>query len=75
MLRTKLSPLLIITMLLTSFTTSTESQNALGDRINPRKGGGRSVVRAMNGMIATSQPLASAACASCNKAATRLMRR
>ena len=61
MLRTKLSPLLITTMLLTSFTTSTESQNALGDRINPRRGGGRSVVRALNGMVATSQPLASAA--------------
>ncbi|HZS10028.1 MAG TPA: gamma-glutamyltransferase [Blastocatellia bacterium] len=36
-------------------------QNAVGDRINPRKGGTRSVVRAMNGMVATSQPLASAA--------------
>ena len=61
MLRTKLSALLIITMLLTTFTTPTESQNALGDRGNPRRGGGRSVVRAMNGMVATSQPLASAA--------------
>lgn len=37
------------------------SQNAIGDRPNPRGGGTRSVVRAMNGMIATSQPLASAA--------------
>ena len=37
------------------------SQNAVGDRPNSRGGGTRSVVRAMNGMIATSQPLASAA--------------
>lgn len=61
MLRSKLSLLLITTMLMTSFTTPTESQNALGDRGNPRRGGSRSVVRAMNGMVATSQPLASAA--------------
>jgi gamma-glutamyltranspeptidase/glutathione hydrolase len=37
------------------------SQNAVGDRRNPRGGGTRSAVRAMNGMIATSHPLASAA--------------
>ena len=37
------------------------SQNSIGDK--PAKGGGRtrSAVRAMNGMVATSQPLASAA--------------
>ena len=60
MLRQSLSLLLITLMLLTSLPTPTHSQNALGDRINARKGGGRSVVRAMNGMVATSQPLASA---------------
>ncbi len=59
--RTKLTLLLMIAMLITSFPTPTESQNALGDRGNPRHGGSRSVVRAMNGMVATSQPLASAA--------------
>lgn len=37
------------------------SQNAVGDRRNARGGGTRSAVRAMNGMIATSHPLASAA--------------
>jgi gamma-glutamyltranspeptidase/glutathione hydrolase len=57
--RQPLSILLITAMLLTSFPTP--SQNALGDRGNPRRGGGRSVVRALNGMVATSQPLASAA--------------
>ncbi len=61
MRRTTLSSLLIIAMLLTSLPSTTESQNALGDRINLRRGGGRSVVRALNGMVATSQPLASAA--------------
>src|SRR5204862_6925176 len=37
------------------------SQNSIGDK--PAKGGGRtrSAVRGMNGMVATSQPLASAA--------------
>jgi gamma-glutamyltranspeptidase/glutathione hydrolase len=48
-------------MVLTSLPLSTNSQNALGDRINARRGGGRSVVRAINGMVTTSQPLASAA--------------
>jgi gamma-glutamyltranspeptidase/glutathione hydrolase len=38
-----------------------QSQNAVGDRRNPRGGGTRSAVRGMNGMIATSHPLASAA--------------
>ncbi len=61
MLRTKLSFLLLTIMLLTSLPLPIESQNALGDRINTRRGGGRSVVRALNGMVATSQPLASAA--------------
>ncbi|HEX4945422.1 MAG TPA: gamma-glutamyltransferase, partial [Blastocatellia bacterium] len=59
MFRSKL--LLIMTITLTSLPLSTLSQNALGDRTNPRRGGGRSVVRALNGMVATSQPLASAA--------------
>jgi gamma-glutamyltranspeptidase / glutathione hydrolase len=61
MFRAKLSILLITVMTLTSLPLSTTSQNLLGDRINTRRGGGRSVVRAMNGMVATSQPLASAA--------------
>jgi len=61
MFRFQLSFLLIMALTLTSLPLSTASQNALGDRINSRKGGGRSVVRAMNGMVATSQPLASAA--------------
>ena len=60
MFRSKLSLLLIMAITLTSLPISTPSQNALGDRINTRRGGGRSVVRAMNGMVATSQPLASA---------------
>ncbi len=38
-----------------------DAQNAVGDRPNARRGGTRSVVRAINGMVATSQPLASAA--------------
>ncbi len=61
MFRSNLSLLLITTMTLTTFLTPTTAQNALGDRGNPRRGGTRSVVRAMNGMVATSQPLASAA--------------
>jgi len=48
-------------MLLGSTTFPAGPQNAVGDRPNPRGGGTRSVVRAMHGMIATSQPLASAA--------------
>lgn len=59
--RTTLSLCLIFIMLITSISIPTASQNALGDRYNSRRGGGRSVVRAMNGMVATSQPLASAA--------------
>lgn len=47
-------------LLLTSVMTA-NSQHSIGDK--PAKGGGRtrSAVRAMNGMVATSQPLASAA--------------
>jgi gamma-glutamyltranspeptidase/glutathione hydrolase len=60
MLRTKVAALLI-TMTLFSSTLTVSSQNAVGDRINARRGGTRSVVRALNGMVATSQPLASAA--------------
>ena len=52
---------MLTTILLSSSALSTNSQNGLGDRPNPRGGGTRSAVRAMNGMIATSQPLASAA--------------
>lgn len=56
-----LSTCLMICLLMSTLLTPTESQNAVGDRINARRGGTRSVVRAMNGMVATSQPLASAA--------------
>jgi len=58
------SSALIVSVVLVSLVTfigRAQSQNAVGDRRNPRAGGTRSVVRAMNGMIATSQPLASAA--------------
>ncbi|MFN0120922.1 MAG: gamma-glutamyltransferase [Blastocatellia bacterium] len=51
----------LVILLMSSMTISVTSQNGLGDRINKRQGGGRSVVRALNGMVATSQPLASAA--------------
>ena len=57
----KVAALLLVAMTLSSIPLPVNSQNAVGDRINPRHGGTRSVVRAMNGMIATSQPLASAA--------------
>ncbi|HWQ32312.1 MAG TPA: gamma-glutamyltransferase [Blastocatellia bacterium] len=57
----KLIILSITLMLLTVSSVPVAPQNAVGDRINPRRGGTRSVVRAMNGMVATSQPLASAA--------------
>lgn len=57
MLRKTIATCLITVMI----STPIFSQNALGDRTNARQGGGRSVVRAMNGMVATSQPLASAA--------------
>lgn len=55
---------LIITFMLIA-SSFVASQHPVGDRIftrqGPRIGGARSVVRAMNGMVATSQPLASAA--------------
>lgn len=57
----KVASALLVTMLITSSALTVPSQNAVGDRINARKGGTRSVVRALNGMVATSQPLASAA--------------
>ena len=47
--------------LILAIVSPADSQNMVGDKPNPRAGGTRSVVRAMNGMIATSQPLASAA--------------
>lgn len=51
----------ILTIILFISVTTVNSQNSIGDK--PAKGGGRtrSAVRAMNGMVATSQPLASAA--------------
>ena len=58
---------LVVLMLIaaSSVTSSVTGQHPVGDRIftppGPRIGGARSVVRAMNGMVATSQPLASAA--------------
>lgn len=61
MLRKTIATCLITLMILVTSSTPLTSQNALGDRPNARKGGGRSVVRAVNGMVATSQPLASAA--------------
>jgi gamma-glutamyltranspeptidase / glutathione hydrolase len=57
----KVASALLATMLITSSALTVPSQNAVGDRINARKGGTRSVVRALNGLVATSQPLASAA--------------
>lgn len=57
----KLITFSLMLMLLTVSSIPVAPQNAVGDRINPRRGGTRSVVRALNGMVATSQPLASAA--------------
>ncbi len=48
-------------LMIIASTFNAASQNAVGDRSNARQGGTRSVVRALNGMVATSQPLASAA--------------
>src|SRR6185436_13522225 len=56
----KLARLILVMTLFGITTLPVSSQNAVGDRIH-RNGGTRSVVRAMNGMVATSQPLASAA--------------
>lgn len=60
MLRSRIARLIIIVMLPLSTLTVVNSQSQLGDRLH-RNGGSRSVVRARNGMVATSQPLASAA--------------
>lgn len=51
----------ILAIILFISVTTVNSQKSIGDK--PAKGGGRtrSAVRAMNGMVATSQPLASAA--------------
>lgn len=61
MIRQKLITTLIAMTVIVSSSFTAESQNSVGDK--PAKGGGRtrSAVRAMNGMVATSQPLASAA--------------
>lgn len=53
--------MVLLPLLCSAFPSPSSPQNAVGDRPNARGGGTRSVVRAMNGMIATSQPLASAA--------------
>lgn len=59
--RTKLA-VTLLAMSITLFPALTEAtQNALGDKPTPHGGRTRSAVRAINGMIATSQPLASAA--------------
>lgn len=59
------NPLSLFIALMLFVSSSVESQQPVGDRVytpqGPRVGGARSVVRAMNGMVATSQPLASAA--------------
>lgn len=57
----KTASFFLVLLMITASTFNVSSQNAVGDRINARKGGTRSVVRALNGMVATSQPLASAA--------------
>lgn len=54
----KIASLLVAIMLLTSLPGQTQSPNSVGDRLH--RGGARSVARAMNGMVATSQTLASA---------------
>ncbi len=61
MIHQKLITILIAMTVIVSSSFTAESQNSVGDK--PAKGGGRtrSAVRAMNGMVATSQPLASAA--------------
>ena len=58
---TAISRMPVYILVLMSVASICLAQNGLGDRENERRGGGRSVVRAMNGMVATSQPLASAA--------------
>ena len=61
MLRTKAVALTVSTILLASPMFSVNSQNQVGDKPAMTGGKTRSAVRAMNGMVATSQPLASAA--------------
>ncbi len=61
MLRTNVVTLTLITILFIASMFQVNSQNQIGDKPAPGGGKTRSAVRAMNGMIATSQPLASAA--------------
>src|SRR5262249_46292687 len=64
MLRTTTIALTISTLLFVSAmdpTPPVNSQNQVGDKPASTGGKTRSAVRAMNGMVATSQPLASAA--------------
>ncbi len=61
MLRTKSAILALSTILLAATVFTVNSQNPIGDKPAPGGGKTRSAVRAMNGMVATSQPLASAA--------------
>ncbi len=61
MLRAKTAALTLAFVLLLATMSPVNSQQPLGDRPTPTGGRTRAAVRAMNGMIATSQPLASAA--------------
>ncbi|MGH9853511.1 MAG: gamma-glutamyltransferase, partial [Blastocatellia bacterium] len=61
MLRTNAVTLTLITILFIASMFQVDSQTQIGDKPAPGGGKTRSAVRAMNGMIATSQPLASAA--------------
>src|SRR5215470_18219747 len=61
MLRTKTVALIVVTILFASSMVPVNSQNQVGDKPASTGGKTRSAVRAMNGMVATSQPLASAA--------------
>src|SRR5262245_61620132 len=61
MLHNKAVAIIVTSILLASSMLSANSQNQIGDKPAMTGGKTRSAVRAMNGMIATSQPLASAA--------------
>ncbi len=61
MFRTKLVTMTLSTILFATSMFIANSQNQIGDKPAPGGGKTRSAVRAMNGMVATSQPLASAA--------------
>lgn len=61
MLRTKIAALALTIILFVAPMVTVNSQNQVGDKPASTGGKTRSAVRAMNGMIATSQPLASAA--------------